>query len=40
MFLSSDKNFTIRYKASARHRGDFGRIYLSFDAKQFEADKV
>jgi hypothetical protein len=40
MFLSNEKYFTIRYKASARHFGNFGRIDSSFDARGFEANKV
>jgi hypothetical protein len=40
MFLSNEKKLTIRYKPSARHSGNFGRIDPSFDAKGFEADKV
>jgi hypothetical protein len=32
VFLSNEKKFTIRYKASARHSGNFGRIDRSFAA--------
>jgi hypothetical protein len=40
VILSNEKNFTIRYKASARHFGDFGTIDGSFDAGWCEAHKV
>jgi hypothetical protein len=45
MLLSNEKKLTIRYKASARHSGNFGRIDPSFDVDgsnvlEVEADKV
>jgi hypothetical protein len=38
--MSSEKNFTVRYKASARQLVNFGSIDPSFEAKGFEVDKV
>jgi hypothetical protein len=40
VFLSNEKNCTIRYKASARHSGNFGSIDRSFAAGWVRSTKV